>query len=46
MQEHRSTQFTPRTKWAHLLLAKMSQIGTCLYARLVFHILIFSLSPV
>ena len=33
-----STQFSPRIKWAHLLHAKMSQIGTCLYARLVFHI--------
>ena len=41
-----ATQFSPRTKWSHLLLAKMSQIGTCLYARLVFHILIFSMSTV
>ena len=23
------TQFSPRIKWWHLLLAKMSQIGTC-----------------
>jgi len=41
-----STQFSPRIKSAHLLHAKMSQIGTCLYARLVFHILIFSISTV
>ena len=41
-----STQFSPGTKWSHLLHAKMSQIGTCLYARLVFHILSFSISKV
>jgi hypothetical protein len=41
-----STQFSPRTKWSHLLHAKMSQIGTCLYARLYFHILSFSISKV
>jgi len=40
------TQFSPRAKWWHLLHAKMSQIGTCLYARLVFHLLIFSISTV
>jgi hypothetical protein len=41
-----TTQFGPRAKWAHLLLAKMSQIGACLYAQLVFHIFIFSISTV
>jgi len=35
-----TTQFRPRTKWSHLLLAEMVQIEPCLYARLVFHILI------
>jgi len=41
-----TTQFRPRIKWSHLLLAKMVQIEPCLYARLVFHILIFSISTV
>jgi len=43
---YRTTQFSPRIKWSHLLLAKMVQIEPCLYARLVFHILIFSISTV
>jgi hypothetical protein len=41
-----TTQFRPRIKWSHLLLAKLVQIEPCLYARLVFHILIFSISTV
>ena len=41
-----TTQFRPRTKWSHLLLAKMVQIEPCLYARPVFHILLFSISTV
>ena len=41
-----STQFRPRIKWSHLLLAKMVQIEPCLYVRLVFHILNFSTSTV
>jgi len=45
-QDSLPTQFSPRTKWSHLLHAKMSQIGTGLYSRLVFHILIFSISTV